>query len=89
MEVSDQHHAPAALPSGIEPRYPVSRRQYWPQNQSGSGRIGEEKISCPCRNWSSGRAARHIVAATTTLSRLLSNKYFIILEHLSDWEQRK
>jgi hypothetical protein len=43
MEVSDQHHAPAALPPGKEPQYPLDRRLGGPQSQSGHG--GEEKNS--------------------------------------------
>jgi len=76
MEVSDQLHPPAALPFGIQPRYPVSRRQYWPRNQSGSGRFGERKVLAPVGIRTPDRPARHLVATTTTLSRILSNKIF-------------
>jgi hypothetical protein len=41
MEVSGQLHAPAALPWGKSPRYPLDRRLGGPQR--GSGRCGEEK----------------------------------------------
>jgi hypothetical protein len=34
MEVSDKCHAPAALPSGKEPQYPLNRRLGGPQSQS-------------------------------------------------------
>jgi hypothetical protein len=41
MEVSGQLHAPAALPPGKAPRYPMDRRLGGPQ--SWSGRRGVEK----------------------------------------------
>jgi hypothetical protein len=40
MEVSGQIHAPAALPPGKEPWYPLDRRPGEPQSRSGRG--GEE-----------------------------------------------
>jgi hypothetical protein len=43
--VSGQLHAPAALPPGKEPRYPLDRRLGGPQSRS--GRFGEEKILDP------------------------------------------
>jgi hypothetical protein len=42
MEMSDQLHAPAALPPGKEP---LDRRLGGPQSRSGRG--GEEKIPSP------------------------------------------
>jgi hypothetical protein len=45
MEVSGQLHAPAALPPGKEPWYPLDRRLGGPQSRSGRG--GEEKNSQP------------------------------------------
>jgi hypothetical protein len=45
MEVSGQLHAPAALPQGKSPRYPLDRRLGGPQSRSGRG--GEEKNSQP------------------------------------------
>jgi hypothetical protein len=45
MEVSGQLHAPAALPPGKEPRYPLDRRLGGPKSCSGRG--GEEKNSQP------------------------------------------
>jgi hypothetical protein len=45
MEVSGQLHAPAALPPGKSPWYPLDRRLGGPQSHSGSG--GEEKNSLP------------------------------------------
>jgi hypothetical protein len=46
MELSGQLHAPAALPPGKEPRYPLDRRPGGPHNRS--GRCGEEKnLSLP------------------------------------------
>jgi hypothetical protein len=41
MEVSGQLHAPAALPTSKESRYPLDRRPGEPQRRSGRG--GEEK----------------------------------------------
>jgi hypothetical protein len=45
MEVSGQLHAPAALPHGKSPWYPLDRRLGGPQSRSGRG--GEEKNSQP------------------------------------------
>jgi hypothetical protein len=45
MEVRGQIHAPAALPPGKDPWYPLDRRLDRPQNRSGRG--GEEKNSLP------------------------------------------
>jgi hypothetical protein len=45
MEVSGQIHAPAALPQGKNPWYPLDRRLGGPQSRS--GRDGEEKNSQP------------------------------------------
>jgi hypothetical protein len=45
MEVSGQLHAPAALPPGKRPWYPLDRRLGGPQSRSGRG--GEEKNSQP------------------------------------------
>jgi len=41
MEVSGQLHAPAALPPGKEPRFPLDRRMGGPQSRAGHD--GEEK----------------------------------------------
>jgi hypothetical protein len=43
MELSDQLHAPAALPQGKSPWYPLNRRLGGPQSRS--GHAGEEKNS--------------------------------------------
>jgi hypothetical protein len=45
MEVSGQLHAPAVLPQGKNPRYPLDRTLGGPQSRSGRG--GEEKNSQP------------------------------------------
>jgi hypothetical protein len=45
MEVSGQLHAPAALPQGKSPWYPLNRRLGGSQSRSGRG--GEEKNSQP------------------------------------------
>jgi hypothetical protein len=45
MEVSGQLHAPATLPQGKNPWYPLSRRLSGLQRRSGRG--GEEKNSQP------------------------------------------
>jgi hypothetical protein len=37
MEVSGQLHAPAALPPGIKPRYPLDRRLGGPQSRLNAG----------------------------------------------------
>jgi hypothetical protein len=67
MEGSGQLYAPAALPPGKEPRYPLDRRLGGPQSRSGHG--GEEKNSQlppgiePCNP---GRPAPILVAIPTT-----------------------
>jgi hypothetical protein len=48
MEVSGQLHAPAALPPGKEPWYPLDRKAGGPQRRSGRG--DEEKNSKPSPN---------------------------------------
>jgi hypothetical protein len=45
MEVIGQLHAPAVLPQGNNPWYPLDRRLGGPQNRSGRG--GEERNSQP------------------------------------------
>jgi hypothetical protein len=45
MEVSSQLHAPAALPSGIKPLYPLDRRLGGPQ--SWFGLDGDDKNLLP------------------------------------------
>jgi hypothetical protein len=42
LEVCGELHAPAALPPGKEPRYPLDRRLGGVQSHS--GKYGEEKI---------------------------------------------
>jgi len=46
MEVSGQLHAPAALPPGKSPRYPLDRRLGGPPSQSRRG-DEEKKIPVP------------------------------------------
>jgi hypothetical protein len=48
MGVSGQLRAPAALPPGKEPRYPLDRRLGGPQGRSGRG--GEETKKWNTRN---------------------------------------
>jgi hypothetical protein len=43
MDVSGQFHAPATLPLGENPRYPLERRLGGPRSRS--GRDGKEKNS--------------------------------------------
>jgi hypothetical protein len=45
MKVSGQFYAPAALPQGKRPWYPLDRKLGGPQSRSGRG--GEEKNSQP------------------------------------------
>ena len=45
MEISGQHHAPAALPPGNEHRYPLNRRQGGLQSHSGSPEGAKKKIN--------------------------------------------
>jgi hypothetical protein len=48
MELSDQIHAPAALPPGKELQVPLDRRLSGPQSRS--GRCGAEKNLAPAEN---------------------------------------
>jgi hypothetical protein len=45
MEVSGQHHAPAALPPGKEPLVPIDRRLGGPQSSSGRGDVEKNSQS--------------------------------------------
>jgi hypothetical protein len=67
VEASGEFHAPAALPPGKSPRYPLDRRLRGLQSRS--GRHGEVKILTPTgtRTWLSSPQP---VAIPTTLSRL-------------------
>jgi len=61
MEVSGQLNVPVALPSRNDPRYPLNRVVGGPQSWAGhSG--GEEKNSCPCREWNPGCPAFPVIA---------------------------
>jgi hypothetical protein len=54
MEVSGQLHAPAALPQGTNPWYPLVRRLGIPQSLSGHG--GKKKsLHCTCQESNPGR----------------------------------
>jgi hypothetical protein len=64
MEVSGQLHAPAALPPGKSPWYPLDRRLGGPQSQSGRG--GEEK------NWNPPIIQSVVQRFTAELSRLVT-----------------
>jgi hypothetical protein len=69
MEVSGQLHAPAALPPGKDPWYPLGRRLGGTQSRSGRG--DEEKNSQPLpamQPWIPDRQARSLVAIPTELS---------------------
>jgi hypothetical protein len=66
MEVSDQLHAPATLPQGKSPLYPLDRRLGGPPSRS--GRDGEEKNSEPSPGiepYNPDRLARSLVAIPT------------------------
>jgi hypothetical protein len=72
MEVSGQQHAPAALPPGLEPRYPLDRRLV--AIQSRSGRCGEEKNSKPplgIELWNPNHPAHSLGTIPTEPSQLL------------------
>jgi hypothetical protein len=60
MDLSGQRHAPAALPPGKIPLYPLDRRLGGPRRQSGRG--DEEKKSLPLpaiKPWSSSPSPNH------------------------------
>jgi hypothetical protein len=59
MELNGQLHAPAPLPPGKSPRYPLDRLGGL---QSHSGHGGEEKIPSPCRESNSGTPIVQLVA---------------------------
>jgi hypothetical protein len=69
VEVSGQLHAPAALPLGRSPRYPLDRRLGGPQSLSGRG--GEEKNSKPLSGIESPIIQSVAQSCTTELPWLL------------------
>jgi hypothetical protein len=75
MEVSGQLHAPAALPQGKSPWYPLDRRLGGTHSPSGLCR--EEKILDPTRTWNPNpkSSSPYPVAIPTALSRLLPMSY--------------
>jgi hypothetical protein len=55
MEVSDHLHAPANLPPGKSPRYPLDRRLGGLQSRSGRGDEERKHLPLPgIEPWSSG-----------------------------------
>jgi hypothetical protein len=68
MEVSDQFHAPAALPQGKSPWYPLDRGLGGPQSRSGRG---EEKNSHPPQGIQPVAKRYTDLAITALLERLL------------------
>jgi hypothetical protein len=62
-------HAPAALPPGKEPRYPLDRRVGGPQDRS--GRCGEEN-NLSLLGIEPGSSSPYPVAIPTELSRSVS-----------------
>jgi hypothetical protein len=46
MEVSDKFHALVVLPQGKNPKYPLDRRLFGPQNRSGHG-VEEKNSQAP------------------------------------------
>jgi hypothetical protein len=75
MDVSSQLHAPAALPQGKRPWYPLDRRLGGPQSRSGRG--GEGKNSQPLSG------LEHLIIQSvaqrciTELSRLQRTKNYL------------
>jgi len=55
MEVSDQPHAPAALPPGKSRWCQLDRRLGGLKSQS--GRCGGDKNECPCKEFNCGHPA--------------------------------
>jgi hypothetical protein len=69
MKVSGQLYAPAALPQGKSPLYPLDRRFGWLQSRSERG--GEEKNSRPLPGLEPSIIQPVAHRYTTELSRLL------------------
>jgi hypothetical protein len=76
LEVSGQLHAPAALPPGKSPRYPLYRRLGGPQSRSGQHE--EEKILDPTgtRTSTSQSSSPQPVAIPIALSRLMKRSMY-------------
>jgi hypothetical protein len=70
MDVSGQLHAPAALPQGKSPWYPLDRKLGGPQ--SWSGHNGEEKNSDPLPGLESPIIQPGAQRYTAELARLLA-----------------
>jgi hypothetical protein len=81
MEVSGQLYAPAALPQGKSPWYPLDRRLGGPQSRYGRG--GEEKNSQP------SQAHSNIILTSTpnsfewSLQFRFSDENFVRISHLA------
>jgi hypothetical protein len=81
MEVSDQFHAPAGLPQGKTLWYPLDRRLR--ENQSRSGRGGEEKNSQPLPGLERPIIQPVAQRYTNGLSRLLQSLHIFLLLSLA------
>jgi hypothetical protein len=77
MEVSGRLHAPAALPQGNSPLYPLDRRLDGSQSRSGRG--GEDKNSQPMPGLEppiiQPAAQRYTTKLTQTLRRACKESY--------------
>jgi len=70
MEVNNQLHSTAALPSEKEPSVPVGYEAEWDPEPVWT-RWRREKFPIPTENWNTDRLARNLVVIPTELSRLV------------------
>jgi hypothetical protein len=81
MDVSGQLHALAVLSPGKGTRYSFDRRLSGPQSRSGRG--GEGKKPCPCRESIPGRPARSLVTSVRPTHYRSSDQSFVFRKFIA------